>query len=108
MLLPGLQELVLVIVIIMLLSATGLWPRALRILRELRGQLVDEGPPPSRQDLEVASRLLGVSPTAPWEEVKRAYRRKAKVHHPDRGGDEDAMRALNEAYALMKRRFGKR
>ncbi len=48
-------------------------------------------------------RLLGVSPSARWEEVERAYRRKAKIHHPDLGGDEDAMRALNEAYSVLKR-----
>jgi curved DNA-binding protein CbpA len=46
--------------------------------------------------------MLGISPSAPWEDVEKAYRRKAKIHHPDHGGDEDAMRALNEAYAQLK------
>ena len=37
-----------------------------------------------------------------WPEIEKAYRTKAKIHHPDRGGDEDAMRLLNEVYARLK------
>ena len=32
--------------------------------------------------------------------IKRAYRRKAQVLHPDRGGDTAAMTQLNAAYRL--------
>lgn len=99
----GLQEFVIIILIIIILSMTGLWPQVIRGLRELRGEYVPDPPPPSGQDIEVCYRLLGLSPSAKWEEVERAYRAKAKVHHPDRGGDEDAMRALNEAYNYIKR-----
>ena len=31
--------------------------------------------------------VLGVSPTATSSEIKRAYLRLAKEHHPDAGGD---------------------
>jgi hypothetical protein len=99
---PGIQEFVIVILIILVLSMTGLWPTVLRALRELRGEQVPEPPRKTKQDVEVCYRLLGLSPSAKWEDIERAYRAKAKIHHPDRGGDEDAMRALNEAYNLIK------
>jgi DnaJ-domain-containing protein 1 len=99
---PGIQEFIIVIIIILFLSMTGLWPIVMRALRELRGEQVPDPPRKTKQDVEVCYRLLGLSPSAKWEEIERAYRAKAKIHHPDRGGDEDAMRALNEAYNLIK------
>lgn len=46
--------------------------------------------------------VLGVDASASSEEIKAAYRAKAKVHHPDAdGGDADAFRAVNEAYATL-------
>lgn len=49
--------------------------------------------------------LLGVSVNATQEEIKRAYRRKAKECHPDlHPGDPDAarkMNELNEAYDML-------
>ena len=98
------QELIFVILIIAVLSSTGLWPAIIRGLRELRGEHVEEPPPPERslKDVEICFKLLGVSPSAPWEEIERAYRQKAKIHHPDHGGDGDTMRALNDAYTTIK------
>ncbi|MCK5861282.1 MAG: J domain-containing protein [Candidatus Hydrogenedentes bacterium] len=81
---------------------TGLWPQVIRALRELRGEHLPDPPAGSSRDAEVCFRLLGLSPSASWEEIERAYRKKAKIHHPDRGGDDDAMRALNEAYNKIK------
>ena len=37
-----------------------------------------------RNDLESAYKVLGVSPNATDDEVKRAYRRLALEHHPDK------------------------
>ena len=100
---PSFQEFVMLMLLLGVLSMTGLWPRIARALRELRGDYVeDEAPSPSQGQAELCYKLLGVSPSAPWEEIERAYRLKAKVHHPDRGGDDDAMRALNDAYAQLK------
>lgn len=99
---PGIQEFIIIILIIIILSMTGLWPQVVRGLRELRGEYVPDPPKPGNSDVEVCYRLLGLSPSAPWEDIERAYRNKAKIHHPDRGGDEDAMRALNEAYNRIK------
>jgi hypothetical protein len=105
----GLNEFLALVVVIAILSMAGIWPQIIRGLRELRGEHVDESPPHSpSSDTDLAYRMLGVSPSSSWEVVERAYRQKAKLHHPDRGGDEDTMRALNEAYAQIKRDRGVR
>lgn len=106
----GFQEFMMLVAVIVLLSISGLWPAVMRALRELRGERVDESPPhsPGGSDMDMCYRMLGLSPSARWEEVERAYRQKAKIHHPDRGGDADTMRALNEAYSRIKKSVGKK
>ncbi|MBI1318177.1 MAG: DnaJ domain-containing protein [Candidatus Hydrogenedens sp.] len=101
----SIQELLVIVVLIAVLYMGGVWPAIIRGLRELRGDIPPEapGPPSSRGDLDLCYRMLGLSSSASWEEIERAYRAKAKLHHPDRGGDGDTMRALNEAYARLKK-----
>lgn len=45
---------------------------------------------------------LGIARTAAPEEIKKAYRRLAAQHHPDRGGDEEEFKKINEAYDTLK------
>lgn len=54
--------------------------------------------------------VLGVAPTAPAEDIRRAYLRLAREHHPDRHGAatsgraaaaEERMRAVNAAWAVL-------
>lgn len=114
--LPGIQEFVYMIIIITVLSMTGLWPRIMQGLRELRGDAPDptagHGPNSSSsngntrmtaQEMDMCYKILGLSPSATWPEIEKAYRQKAKIHHPDHGGDEDTMRVLNDAYSQLKR-----
>lgn len=41
---------------------------------------------------------LGLNPQATDEEVKKAYRKLAMVHHPDKGGDEKKFKEITQAY----------
>lgn len=52
---------------------------------------------------------LGVSENATDEEIRAAFRRKAKQNHPDRGGSADKMVVTNRAYETLsspQRRLG--
>ena len=44
---------------------------------------------------------LGVTKTATADEIKRAFRRLASQHHPDKGGDTQKFQAIQEAYATL-------
>ena len=46
--------------------------------------------------------VLGVKKDASADEIKKAFRRQAVEHHPDRGGDEAKFKELNEAYEVLK------
>ena len=46
--------------------------------------------------------VLGVDKDASQAEIDRSYRRLASKHHPDRGGSEERMKLLNEAYGVLK------
>lgn len=46
--------------------------------------------------------ILGVSRDASDEDLKRAYRRKAREVHPDQGGDEESFKELTAAYEVLR------
>lgn len=45
--------------------------------------------------------LLDLPRDASAEDVKRAYRRKAREHHPDAGGDEEEFKRITHAYQVL-------
>ena len=45
--------------------------------------------------------ILGISKNATQEDVKKAYRKLAHQHHPDKGGDEKKFKEVNEAYQVL-------
>ncbi len=46
-------------------------------------------------------KVLGVDRNAPKEEIKKAYRKLAHKHHPDKGGDEKTFKKISEAYHTL-------
>lgn len=46
--------------------------------------------------------ILGVGKNASDDEIKKAFRKKALEHHPDKGGDEAKFKEINEAYEVLK------
>jgi len=46
-------------------------------------------------------KILGVPRDASEEEIKKAYRRLAHKYHPDKGGDEEKFKEINEAYQVL-------
>ena len=45
--------------------------------------------------------ILGVNRNATPEEIKKAYRKLAMLHHPDRGGDHNKFAQINSAYEVL-------
>ena len=45
---------------------------------------------------------LGVNESASDEEIKKAFRKLAATHHPDKGGDDSKFKEINEAYDNLK------
>ena len=52
--------------------------------------------------------VLGVDKDATARDIDRQYRRQAAKHHPDRGGNEEQMKSLNEAYGVLKNSVSRR
>ena len=47
--------------------------------------------------------ILNVHPSAKLEEIKKAYRKLVKIHHPDKGGDSAVMLKINSAWQILKK-----
>ena len=46
-------------------------------------------------------KILGVDKNASQDEIKKAFRKKALEHHPDKGGNEEKFKQINEAYSMI-------
>ena len=46
-------------------------------------------------------KTLGVTQHSTQEQIKKAYRRLALLHHPDRGGDQEKFKQIIEAYDIL-------
>lgn len=46
--------------------------------------------------------VLGVPRTASASDIRRAYRKLAMKHHPNKGGDTEKMQEVNEAYNVLR------
>ena len=61
-------------------------------------------PPPRSKpmDKKAAREILGITKSNPTDpEVRRAYRNKARENHPDRGGDQETMKSINNARDIL-------
>lgn len=45
--------------------------------------------------------ILGVAKDAGQSEIKKKFRELSKTHHPDKGGDEEMFKKINEAYSVL-------
>jgi DnaJ-class molecular chaperone len=45
--------------------------------------------------------ILGVNETASVDEIKKAFRKLSLKHHPDKGGDVNIFKSINEAYQTL-------
>lgn len=46
--------------------------------------------------------VLGADESTSTRDLERLYKRMAALHHPDRGGSEEAMKSVNEAYSVLR------
>jgi molecular chaperone DnaJ len=46
-------------------------------------------------------KILGIGKNATPDEIKKAYRRLAHEHHPDKGGNQEKFKEVNEAYQVL-------
>lgn len=58
------------------------------------------GPPKEVNNSEFYERL-GVEKTCTMDEIKKAFRKLALKHHPDRGGDKETFQNLQNAYEVL-------
>lgn len=45
--------------------------------------------------------ILGIDESASESDIKTAFRKLAMKHHPDKGGDAEQFKKINEAYQVL-------
>ena len=59
--------------------------------------------PQPQPSLKGAYSLLGLRNDANITEINKAYKAAALKHHPDKGGDEEMFKEIQQAYELIKK-----
>lgn len=62
-----------------------------------------ESRPVATADRARALRVMELAEPVSWSAVKKRYRRLAMQHHPDRGGDADALQEVHWAMSVLER-----
>jgi hypothetical protein len=62
---------------------------------------------PEKSGSDTWFNVLGISDKATEEAIKEAYRKKAAIHHPDKGGDSEMFNKVTEAYRQALQQLGK-
>jgi len=57
--------------------------------------------PPPRPDSDKFYKLLDLDRSASEADIKKAYKKQAMKHHPDRGGDEATFKEISRAYEVL-------
>lgn len=47
-------------------------------------------------------KVLGVPRNASDDEIKKAFRKQSLIHHPDKGGNEEKFKEVNESYTVLQ------
>lgn len=67
-----------------------------------QGRFSGSSTSPAGQALAADLHALGVAPGASQEEIQTAFRKLAKQHHPDAGGDAAKFQAVADAYSRLR------
>merc|ERR1712193_507264 len=59
------------------------------------------GGPSKPADTTKYYKILGVEKNATESEIKKAYRKLAMKHHPDKGGDPDKFKEMTQAHTVL-------
>jgi len=65
------------------------------------GQEEEDEAPAQEIDNKKVYEVLGVDQKATTEEIKKAFRKLAIQHHPDKGGDTEKFKEINAAYEIL-------
>lgn len=49
--------------------------------------------------------ILGITPDVNWEAIRNAYKERARVCHPDKGGDKEQFQRVSDAFSILRKRF---
>lgn len=52
--------------------------------------------------------ILGLTEKVSWTDVKKAYRKLAMQHHPDKGGDVATFRKVQGAYEVLEHLYSRK